>query len=345
MLKNLRLILFPFSMIYAGITGMRNLLYDYKILQSKSFDIPVINVGNLRMGGTGKTPQIEYLIRLLSQKYKRIAVVSRGYKRQTKGFILADEKSTPEQIGDEPYQIHKKFKNLSVAVSEKRAFAIRKLLTLANPPQIILLDDAFQHRQVKASLNILLTEFARPFYKDFILPVGNLRESRRGAKRADMVIVTKCPDKFSEKEREKIIKNIRKYTTAPVFFSYIKYCDKVIGKNKELTLEKLKDYKILLITGIANPDKLYDFLSKKNIKFEGLKYGDHHFFKPSDIRVIKDKFKQINAKQKIVLTTEKDYVRLKKHLDLPIFYIPIETEFIEKEMFNTKILNYDYSIK
>ncbi len=345
MLSKIRLILFPFSFLYACITGIRNLLYDYGFLRTESFNIPLINVGNLSLGGTGKTPQIEYLIRLLSEKYEHIAVVSRGYKRKTKGIILADEKSTPEQIGDEPYQIYQKFQNILVAVSKKRVPAIKRLLNLDNSPNIILLDDAFQHRSIKASLNILLTEYARPFYKDFILPVGNLRECRSGAKRADIIIVSKCPNDLSKNEQEKIKNKIKNYTAAKVFFSYIKYDEKVLGKNKQLSMNKLSEYKILLVTGIANPDKLYEFLSKKNINFESLKYGDHHFFKPSDIREIKKKFKQIDAKQKIVLTTEKDFVRLKEHLDLPLYYIPIETEFIEKELFNKKILDYDHSIK
>jgi len=335
---NFRIILFPFAVVYALITEIRNFLYDKKILKSTSFDIPIINVGNLSVGGTGKTPQIEYLIRLLQKEYK-IAVISRGYKRKSKGFILADDTATPEKIGDEPYQIFKKFKPVTVAVAENRTEAIRKVLDKISP-DVILLDDAYQHRKVKAGLNILLTPFNRPFYKDFILPAGNLRECRYRANRADLVIVTKIPNTLNLDEKLSFNQAVNRYVNAPVFFSKINYDTQVYSKQGTLKLEKLREFSVLLVTGIANPKPLYAFLSEKNINFESLKFGDHHHFSLDDIKQIKKSFEKMQNQKKIILTTEKDYVRLQKHFDKDLFYLPIQTNVIENELFNKKILAY-----
>jgi len=337
-MKKFRYILFPFTLLYAGITSVRNWLYDKQIIKSVEFELPVINVGNLSVGGTGKTPMIEYLIRLLQPRYK-IAVVSRGYKRKTKGFIVADDKSTPEQIGDEPYQIFRKFEDIIVAVGEDRVEAVRKVLVNFSP-DVILLDDAFQHRRIKAGLNILLTPFDRPFTRDFILPAGDLRESRKNAKRADIVLVTKSPAELSPSVQKKISKDIQSYTEAPVYFSFIRYVDSVISKNASIPVETLKEYGILVVTGIARPEPLLQYLSEKNLNFDVLKFSDHHHFSKADIQKINKSFNAIKAKNKLILTTEKDFVRLQNHFSGNLYYLPINTEINEKNKFNQKILDY-----
>ena len=337
-LNKLRYILFPFSIVYALITEFRNLLYDKKILKSVSFDVPIINVGNLSVGGTGKTPQIEYLIRLLQNDYK-IAVISRGYKRKSKGIIIADEQATAEQIGDEPYQIHQKFPNVLVAVGSSRVAVVRKVLA-KNDIDVILLDDAFQHRHIKAGLNIILTPFQQLFSNDFVLPAGNLRECRRQAKHADIVLVTKSPDDINLKQKEPVIQSLRKYFEKTIFFASIDYQDEILSDKNAISLLKLKDYDVLLITGIANPKPLYSFLSEKNINFVSLKYGDHHSFSATDIQQINKQYQQLQSNDKIVLTTEKDYVRLRHLVNLPLYYLPISTKVFENEMFNNKILDY-----
>jgi len=338
MINKLRLILFPFSLLYALVTEIRNLLYDKNILHSTAFEIPVINVGNLSMGGTGKTPMIEYLIRLLQKDYK-IAVVSRGYKRKTKGFIVADEESTPEQIGDEPYQIHQKFERVIVAVGEKRADAVRKV-SVKFQPDIILLDDAYQHRKLRAGFNILLSNYHRLFTQDYVLPAGNLRECRKNAKRADIVIISKSPANLNPKNQQQIQAQIQKYTAAPVFFSQIEYGGEILSKQQRLPLKKWKEYQVLLITGIAHPEPLLQYLSEKSINFDVLKFGDHHRFTLAEIQQIKKKFTNINHSEKLILTTEKDFVRLQKHFDKELFYLPIQTKITDKEKFNHKILDY-----
>ncbi len=338
MTQKLRYILFPIGILYAIVTEIRNFLFDKNILKSKSFQIPIINVGNLSIGGTGKTPQIEYLIRLLKDEYK-VAVLSRGYKRKTKGFIVADKQSTSDEIGDEPYQIYRKFKNIMVFVGEKRVPAISKIIKQYNP-DIILLDDAYQHRAVKPGLNIVLTAFAKPFNKDFILPVGDLRECRHQIKRTDLILISKTPHEIKKEQKEKIKKNIENKYNKKVFFSKIVYDDNVYSSNNKISINNLQDYKVLLITGIAKTQELYSFLSKKSINFESLKFGDHHNFTEVDLKLINRKFEKIKADKKLVLTTEKDYVRWANKNNLPVYYLPIQTEIEEKELFNKKILNY-----
>ncbi len=334
-MKKLRkYLLLPFSLLYAFITEMRNFFYDKQILSSQKFDIPIINVGNLSMGGTGKTPQVEYLIQLFKKNYK-IAVLSRGYKRKTKGLIIADANSSPEEIGDEAYQIYQKFPEATVVVNEKRAPAIDYLLK-NNKPDVILLDDAFQHRQVQAGLNIVLTPYKEIFPDDFILPSGNLRECKRQAKRADIIIVSKSPEKIDKK---KIEKKIRKYFDKEIFFSKISYGNEVFSKKEKIPVDELKNYKMLLVTGIAKPDEMYDFLSKKSINFDRLKFDDHHHYTDEDFQKIKTRFNKLKGNRKIILTTEKDFSKLDK-IDWPVFYLPIKTEIENEELFNKKILEY-----
>ena len=336
----LRKLLFPFAILYGFITSLRNYLYDKGILKSYSFDIPVIAVGNLSVGGTGKTPQIEYLIRLLSPNY-RVSTLSRGYKRKSEGFILADASVNVEILGDEPFQYFKKFPNIQVAVDPDRKNGIEKLLNQKTPPEIILLDDAFQHRKVKAGFYILLTAYDDLFCDDFMLPTGNLRESRNGAKRANLIIVTKCPPYISELEQEGICIKLRRFlhsgndNKVEIFFSSIDYDDKVYNDTESLAVSDLKLTPKIVLAGIANPKPFFDYLQTD--KDEVMIFSDHHHFTESDILNIKSQ-----AIDKIIITTEKDFVRLEaKILKAQLYYLPIKSKFItNRETFDQIILNY-----
>ncbi|MEO8235035.1 MAG: tetraacyldisaccharide 4'-kinase [Flavobacterium sp.] len=332
----LRKILFPFAILYGFITGIRNFLFDCGILKSYSFPVPVIAVGNLSVGGTGKTPQIEYLIRLLSNKYK-IATLSRGYKRKSEGFILANSTSNAEILGDEPFQFYKKFPNIQVAVDANRKNGIEQLLSLSTKPDIILLDDAFQHRKVKAGFYILLTAYNDLFTNDFMLPTGNLRESRSGAKRANMIIVTKCPRDISELAQNEIKRSLlrRNNNQVEVFFTFIDYDDKIYSNSKTLNVNDIKTVDKLLVAGIAKPESFFAYLQSEND--ECLVYPDHHHFSEKDILEIKEK-----AKNKIIITTEKDFVRLSEKLPSEsLFYLPIKSSFVNSgDDFDKKIINY-----
>ncbi len=328
----LRKLLFPLAILYGIITSVRNYLYDKGILKSYSFDIPVIAVGNLSVGGTGKTPQIEYLIRLLSPHYK-VATLSRGYKRKSEGFILADAKSNAEILGDEPFQYFQKFPQIQVAVDVDRCNGITQLLAQKEKPEVILLDDAFQHRKVKAGFYILLTSYGDLFCDDFMLPSGNLRESRIGAKRANMIIVTKCPPNISELAQENIKQKMGLDTT--VFFSFVDYDDKVYNENESLTVNEIKAQETLLLAGIAKPKPFFDYLQSG--KDRVMTFADHHHFSESDILNIKNQ-----AKDKIIVTTEKDFVRLQAaNLAMPLYYLPIKSRLINNSnTFDQIILDY-----
>ncbi len=327
----IRYLLFPFAVLYGVITSFRNFLYDAAILKSFSFPVPIIAVGNLSVGGTGKTPQIEYLIRLLSSKYK-IATLSRGYKRKSEGFVLADKNSNAKILGDEPYQMHLKFPNILVSVDAERKNGIEKLLLLNNKPDVILLDDAFQHRKVKAGFYILLTTFSDLFSDDFILPTGNLRESKNGAKRANMIIVTKCPKDISDIAQETIKNHIN--LNIPVYFSCIDYDDKVYNENESKNIDEILAIDKLLVAGIANPKPFFSYLRGTND--DVISYPDHHYFTENDIKNIQEK-----AINKLIITTEKDYVRFKNQQLNSLFYLPIKSKFIsESETFDKTILNY-----
>lgn len=331
-MKFLRIILFPFSILYGCITNIRNFLFDKGILKSYAFDIPIIAVGNLSVGGTGKTPQIEYLIRLLSDKYK-VATLSRGYKRKSEGFILANETSNAETLGDEPFQFYKKFPQIQVAVDANRKNGIEQLLSQSNKPEIILLDDAFQHRKVKAGFYILLTSYNDLFSDDFMLPTGNLRESRSGAKRANLIIVTKCPLTLSDVEQNAIRNKIG--LDKDIFFTYISYEDKVYSDENELQVSEIKHLDKIVIAGIANPEPFYTFLNAKINNT--ITFADHHNFSDVDIKKIKNK-----ANENLIITTEKDFVRLNGKLPkVQLFYLPIKTSFLSNQAtFDTEILNF-----
>lgn len=332
-MKVLRFILFPFAILYDFVTRIRNFFFNTGIFYQTSFKTPVIVVGNLSVGGTGKTPQIEYLIRLLKNNFKT-AVLSRGYKRETKGFVLLNKNHVAIDVGDEPLQYFQKFRNIDVAVCANRVEGITNLIK-NNIPEVILLDDAFQHRKVKGSFYILLTKFDKLFMDDFLLPMGRLRESRIGAKRADVILVTKCPDDLTE-ESQKLIKQKLLKFKKEVFFTSISYAESVLGATEMLTSE-LKNFEVLLITGIANPAPLLNYLKSLNVKFQHLKYADHHYFSDKEIEGIKNKFDNMQS-SKIILTTEKDYVRLVNKIK-KLSYLPIETSFLnnDNEVFNRLI--------
>lgn len=330
----LRKILFPFAILYGFITAIRNFLFDKGILKSTSFDIPVIAVGNLSVGGTGKTPQIEYLIRLLSDKYK-IATLSRGYKRKSEGFVLADSTSNAEILGDEPFQFYQKFSNIQVAVDADRTSGITQLLSQNQKPEVILLDDAYQHRKVKAGFYILLTAFDDLYADDFMLPTGNLRESRSGADRANVIVVTKCPKNLSDEKQEEIRLKLKLSCSQQIYFTFIDYDDAVYRKGEEIDVKDIKSEAKLILAGIAKPKPFFDFL--KNEKDECLTFPDHHHFSETDLNEIKNK-----AQNKKIITTEKDYVRLKDvEMISKLYYLPIKSTFINHQQnFDATILEY-----
>lgn len=328
----LRKILFPFALLYGWITQFRNFLFDKGILKSYSFDIPIIAVGNLTVGGTGKTPQIEYLIRLLSEHYS-VATLSRGYKRKSKGFLLAGDKDDATTLGDEPFQMHLKFPNIQVAVDADRKNGIEKLLSLKTKPEVIVLDDAFQHRKVKAGFYILLTTYDDLYCDDWMLPTGNLRENRSGAKRADVIIVTKCPASISESDKNRIRKKLG--SDKPLFFSTISYDGSVYSLNSVLSIAEIMSTPKVLVAGIAKPEPFFKYIQNENDDI--IEFPDHHHFTEKDIEKIKNR-----AANKCIITTEKDFVRLKDFIqNKQLFYLPIKTKFLLDSVdFDTIILEY-----
>src|SRR5690554_725701 len=323
-MKWLRFLLFPFGFLYLVVTSIRNFLYDQNILKSYVAPVPVIAVGNLSTGGTGKSPQIEYLIRLLSDTHN-IAALSRGYKRESQGFVLADKNTSVEEVGDEPFQFFSKFPAIRVAVDANRVNGIKQLLSLEDSPEVILLDDAYQHRKVRASLYILLTTYSDLYSDDFILPVGNLRESKSGAKRAKIVVVTKCPPTLSENEKQTIKNKLALKDHQKLFFATIGYDHQVFSKETQLNIQDVKRTEKVMLAGIAKPEPFFNFL--KNEKDILLKYPDHHNFSDIEIEAIKTK-----SGSKIIVTTEKDYVRIKDKFDThQLFYLPIKTRFLGEE--------------
>ena len=338
----LKAVLYPFSLLYWLGTWCRNILYDRGYLRSLEFTPFIIGVGNLSVGGTGKTPMIEYLLRLLGDDIE-VAMLSRGYKRKTSGFRLADENDSARTIGDEPFQIYSKFKK-TVAVGEDRALAIPELLRERPHTKVILMDDAFQHRSVKSDINILLTDYHRPFFNDHILPAGKLRESRAGAGRARMVIVSKCPPGISSQEMEAYKNKISFYTIpgTPVFFTGVQY-QPPVALNRE---HQWKDNSpVILISGIATANPWAEHMSFSHQILAHLAYRDHHYFNPSDIQKLKKSYFQNQHLNPAIITTEKDFVRLLDPLlsdflkDLPVFYMPIKTIFLKNgEVFDSMML-------
>lgn len=313
----LRFLLFPFAICYDGITRLRNLAFDSGILKQKQYDIPVIAVGNLSTGGTGKTPMVEYLIREFNDK--RIAVLSRGYGRNTSGYIQLNTESIASEVGDEPLQIKIKFPEIIVAVCENRVDGIDQLLN-DHELDVILLDDAYQHRYVKASQYILLTDFSKPYFNDYVLPVGNLREARIGAHRASHIVITKCPENIDQEIKNNYLRAIRPLKHQKVYFSTITYDQKVVGSNKSIALQNLSE-NFMVVTGIANPFTFIEFLSDYGV-FSHLEYDDHHQFTDAEINTIRN--------SNMVITTEKDFVRLLPYQLDNCYFLPIKSSFIDE---------------
>ncbi len=343
--------LLPLSWIYGLIVRLRNFCFDLELLKEQEFSIPIISVGNITVGGTGKTPHIEYLIRLLRSEFK-IAVLSRGYKRKTKGFILADEHSDSGLIGDEPLQIKSKFPEIVVAVDANRRNGIKQLLDSDNNIDLILLDDAFQHRYVKPGFSILLIDFNRPIINDFLLPAGQLREPASSRKRADIILITKSPSDLKAIDRRIIVKDLNLKNLQYLYFtSVIK--DKPVPVFKDNPIKNYSDLiffdpSILLIAGIANPSELRKFAEEISINITEKYFPDHHVFTIKDISDIVSAFNNLPGKEKILITTEKDASRFQNFPDLPedlknsMFYIPISVVFLNEdaENFNKQIISY-----
>ena len=344
MLKSFRYILFPFSLLYGAVIWVRNFLYDKKYLASASFNFPIICIGNLAIGGTGKTPMTEYLVRILKEKSK-VAVLSRGYKRKTRGYVLATEATTAVDIGDEPLQIHNKFPEIAVAVSEERVVGIPQLLHDRPQTDVIILDDAFQHRQVSAGLNILLTEFNNLYTRDVLLPAGDLRDSRSSSRRADIIIVTKCKSYLNEKERNKIIKEIRPLSHQQVYFTKIDYSIPFHLFSGEEKMLKQEDA-VLLVCAIANPRPLKEMLTSFVSYYDVLSFPDHHIFNTDDLNDIIRQFNKIDNPNKIIITTEKDAVRLLKFENelstFPIYVLPMSHKFLfeEEDKFHQQVFDF-----
>ena len=343
----------PLSLIYGLVTAVRNWLFDQEILKTTTFQIPVICVGNLSVGGTGKTPHTEFVIELLQSEWKT-AMLSRGYKRITKGFVLADEKSVSQTIGDEPFQIYKKFSGITVAVDEKRVRGVRKLLDIHPDLKAVILDDAFQHRYIYSGLSILLTDFSNLYTRDLVLPAGTLREWKAGCKRADIIVVTKCPADLQPISMRVIESEIKPENNQLLFFSTYVYEDIIPvfldAKPESWSLAKVKesDAHVLLVAGIVNPKPIIEHIDKYSKHIDSVFFGDHHNFSLKDYATIGSEFEKIETESKIILTTEKDAARLVNDPNYPdklksrTFALPIRVKVLnnQESLFIQKIKNY-----
>jgi len=347
-MEEFRFLLFPLALLYGFFIRVRNLLFDFNILPSEEFKIPVISVGNLVAGGSGKTPMVEYLIRLLGEQ-TNVAILSRGYKRKTKGYRLAGENETVETLGDEPLQYHEKFNHINVAVCEKRRTGIRKLVHEVADIEMVILDDAFQHRFVQPELSILVTDYFKLFTNDWLLPLGKLREPISGRKRADIIVVTKTPRVFSPIVRRQILEDMIPFPGQLVCFSYINYMpfEPVYSSNCNYNGKTENYYSIIMLTGIANPGPMQQYLRRLCTELEMVKFPDHHEFSKKELLMLKDKFTNLPTRRKIIVTTEKDAKRLQNAEaeailgKLPIFYTPIEFEFhpADKTVFDEAVMS------
>lgn len=348
-LKSFRILLLPFALLFGFIVVIRNWLYDKQILKSSSFGLPLIGVGNLSVGGTGKSPMVEFLVMHLKGQYK-VATLSRGYRRKTKGYALASEGTTAIEIGDEPMQFYKKFPDVPIAIGEERLVAIPQLLHDRPDTEVIILDDAFQHRAVQAGLNILLTDYGNLFTRDFYLPTGDLRDARSSYQRAEIIVVTKCPPSVSEEEKESIIREIDPVKGQQVYFTTIAY-----GSPYHITSRNMigidNETEVLLVTGIANPKPLKAYLEDRIPTYFMMEYNDHHIFSIDDWRDIKKRYENIEADKKLILTTEKDAMRLLKfsaEIDgMPFYVIPIEHKFLfsEEHLFLKRVTGFVENFK
>ncbi|MEL6718969.1 MAG: tetraacyldisaccharide 4'-kinase [Bacteroidota bacterium] len=348
MLQNLvKILLAPFSLLYGLGISIRNVFYQNGVLKSVEFNIPTISVGNLSVGGAGKTPHVEYLIRLLKD-YINVATLSRGYKRKTKGFMLVNPKNSAEGVGDEPLQYKRKFPDIVVAVGESRTMAIPEIMSKAPNTQVVLLDDAFQHIAIKPSLNILLTEYDHPFSEDYLLPSGRLREWRSAYQRADTIIVTKCPFDLTLEAKEKMLHKLQALPSQKVFFSYYQYGNPYYIFNSKYVGKLVENVDVLLICAIARKEYLLDYLYDRVNSVVLMAFEDHHFFTKQDIGSLRATFERMKSDRKVIITTEKDAMRLDLHRkyllehQLPIFALPVQVKFHfeEGEEFNNSIRNH-----
>jgi tetraacyldisaccharide 4'-kinase len=330
LLRPVRMLLFPVSLIYGLIIWIRNKFFDKGWLSSSSFNLPLIGIGNLTAGGTGKSPLVEFILKKLMNEYN-LAVLSRGYKRKTSGYALANPQSTALEIGDEPMLFFNKFPSVTICVGEERIVAIPQLLHDRPDTEVIILDDAFQHRYVNAGLNILLTDCNNLFTRDWFLPTGDLRDLPSSYKRADVLLVTKCPADLTEEQRDVIIKEIKPLPHQQIYFTSIEYglpYHLVTSESRPLT----ENTEVLLVSGIANPRTLKKFVADNTDAYYEMLYNDHHIFTIDDLKDIRKRFEGIQSPDKIILTTEKDAVRLIKFnqslADYPFYVIPIEVNFL-----------------
>ncbi|MCY1723448.1 tetraacyldisaccharide 4'-kinase [Prolixibacteraceae bacterium Z1-6] len=348
----IKIFLYPLSWLYGFVVSLRNRAYDLQILKSTEFDVPVISIGNITVGGTGKTPHAEYLVKLLKEKYE-VATLSRGYKRKTKGFRLVEVDSTAIEVGDEPLQIKNKYPEVTVSVCENRVEGVAKLLSADNEksPDVVLLDDAFQHRRITPGLNILLIDYNRQIKEDHLLPLGRLRESVHQMRRANIIIFTKCPDEVTPIMRRILGNDVGLLPYQNLYFTKLEY-GKLIPVFGAQTLDgsfyNEKNYAVLLVTGIASPLLMQKYLRQYSKNIETMTFPDHYNYSVQDIQEIMDKFATVKAEKKIIITTEKDAMRFKDNqgitdeFNTALYYLPVQVNFLEEEKksFNQKILNY-----
>lgn len=349
----LRVLSAPLTLVYWMIIVLRNKMFDLELFHSRSFKVPIISVGNINVGGTGKSPTVEYLIKLLKNEYK-IATLSRGYGRKTKGYLEASAFSSPLEIGDEPTQFKQKFNDISVVVDEDRVRALEKL---EHEVDVVIMDDAYQHRQVKAGLSILLFDYNKVFMNDWMLPMGNRREPISGLSRADIIMITKTPKIFSPMERRRVEAHLPNYMNIPIVYSYLKYAElKPLHESFEEKLFESLDKKtsVILLTGIADARLLINHLEFHKLKIvKHFDYPDHYNFATRDIEKVMNEYNSIEGNNKIIITTEKDAMRLlhpkfeNKIEELPMYYLPIEADIHEKdkEWFDSRVLEYVRSNK
>jgi tetraacyldisaccharide 4'-kinase len=339
-----QLLLLPITLLYGLGVGIRDFLYKQGMLKGGEFDVPIIAVGNLSVGGAGKSPHIEYLIRFLKE-YLNVATISRGYKRKTKGYLTVQARNTAEQVGDEPLQFKRKFPDIFVTVAESRTFAVPRIVMQNPEVQVILLDDAFQHRSIKPGLNILLTEFHHPFTQDYLLPSGRLREWRSAYKRADIIIVSKCPSQITEEDRARFKEEIKPLSYQQLFFSYYQYQRPFYMFNRQYVVNFEDDIEVLLICAIARTEYLTDYLNSQVGHVQIMEYEDHHYFTEYDLGQLKKHFNLMEGQKKIIVTTEKDAMRLELHRKLILenklrmFVLPIGVvfHFEEGEQFQEEV--------
>jgi len=346
------LFLYPMSWIYGFFVYIRNQMYDMGFLSSTEFDVPVISIGNITVGGTGKTPQVEYLVNLLHEKYE-VATLSRGYKRKTKGFRIVETDSKAIEVGDEPLQIKNRFPNITVSVCENRVSGVEKLLDPENSkvPDVVLLDDAFQHRRITAGINILLIDYNRQIKDDNLLPAGRLREGIAQMRRANVIVFTKCPNEVTPIMRRILQKDVRLKPYQSLFFTTLNHGNiepvfSEIKLNDSFYTEK--SHSLLILTGIAAPNLIYTHLKQFSKKVEIVSFPDHHYYTNVEIQSVMKKFEALPTDRKIIVTTEKDAMRLKDMTDLPdefklnLYYLPVKVKFLDdgENGFNKKILKY-----